>query len=171
MEWVGLENLTFMKLEKTTMIKLQNQLLLLTLPTFPSKNNIIPDILSCGWHLSDSDILKLLTSLFPSQLHPDFNLSPLPKEIESLIFSILLLLPQREEQQKAHKTSGFVHGECGKNSFPASALKEMTSWKHLMNGTDKLYASALPKLSKMPNLLDQEQKTLLLQQSLIPSVM
>ena len=138
---------------------------------FPGKDNIIPDVLSRDWHLPDNDMLKLLTHLFPSQLHPDFNLSPLPKEIESWISSILLLLPQREERQKAHKASGFALGESGKNSFPPSALKAMTSWKHLMNGIGKSYASASPKPSEAPNSLDNAQKISLLQQSSIPSVM
>jgi hypothetical protein len=138
---------------------------------FPGKDNIIPDILSRDWHLSDNDITTLLTQLFPSQLHQNFKLSPLPKEVESWISSILLLLPQREQRQKAHKTSGFDLGESGKNSFPPSALKAMTSWRHLMLGTNKSCASALPNQSEMPSTPSEDQRPSLLQQSWIPSVM
>ena len=33
---------------------------------FPGKDNIIPDSLSRDWHLSDDELLTLLTDLFPS---------------------------------------------------------------------------------------------------------
>ena len=138
---------------------------------FPGKDNIIPDSLSRDWHLSDAQLLKLLTQLFPSQLPQDFNLSPLPTEVESWISSILLPLPRNEQRLKAHKPSGLVLGDSGKNFCPPSALKAMTSWKHLMIGTGKSYASASPKQSETQNSLSDAQKSSLLQQSSIPSVM
>ena len=138
---------------------------------FPGGDNIIPDSLSRDWHYSDVELTKLLTQLFHSQLPPDFTLSPVPTEIESWISSILLLLPRNEQRLKAHKTSGLVLGDSGKNFCPPSALRAMSSWRHLMNGTGKSYASASPKQSEMRSSTPEDLKTSLLQQSSIPSVM
>ena len=136
---------------------------------FPGALNIIPDLLSRDWHLSDDEILKLLTHLFPHQLHPNFRIVPIPKEIDSFLCSVLSDLPFQEARRKKHKTSGFGLGDSGVSSCPPSALKAMNSWRHLLNGTGKSYASPSAKqCDKEPSALDQDSLSLLQEQSGIP---
>ena len=139
---------------------------------FAGEDNIIPDILSRDWHLTDSQILELLTHLFPTQLHPHFHISPIPTEVEQWLSSILLLLPVQQQRLKQHSPSGFGLGGSGKTSCPPSALKAMTSWSHLLHGTGKSYAPPSPKPSEnAPSSQMEEPKKLLLEQSRIPSDM
>ena len=136
---------------------------------FPGALNIIPDLLSRDWHLSDDEILKLLTHLFPHQLHPNFRIVPIPKEIDSFLCSVLSDLPFQEARRKKHKTSGFGLGDSGVSSCPPSALKAMNSWRHLLNGTGKSYASLSAKqCDSEPSALDQDSLSLLQEQSGIP---
>ena len=136
---------------------------------FPGALNIIPDLLSRDWHLSDDEILALLTHLFPNQLHPNFRIVPIPKEIDSFLCSVLQDLPFQEARQKKHKTSGFGLGDSGLNSCPPLALKAMNSWRHLLNGTGKSYASLSAKpFASAPSALDQDSLNLLQELSGIP---
>ena len=139
---------------------------------FPGIDNIIPDILSRDWHLSDDELLSLLTHLFPSQLHPNFRLVKLPSEIDSFLCSVLQDMPYNKERRKTHKPSGFTLGGSGNSSCPPSASKAMTSWHHLMNGTGKSYASHSVKPSeKRLSVLDSRNLLLLRTRSEIPSEM
>ena len=136
---------------------------------FPGADNIIPDSLSRDWHLSDTELIALLTHLLPNQIHPNFRIVPIPKEIDSFLCSVLSDLPFNTARQTKHKTSGFGLGNSGMSSCPPSALTAMSSWRHLMNGTGKSYASPSAKpFEAQPSALDPESLNLLQEQSGIP---
>lgn len=88
---------------------------------FPGALNIIPNLLSRDWYLSDDEIIALLTQLVSNQLHPNFRIVPIPKEIDAFLCSVLLDLPFNKERQKKYKTSGFGLGDSGVSSCPPSA--------------------------------------------------
>ncbi len=137
---------------------------------FPGDDNIIPDILSRDMHLSDAEILQLLTHLFPNQLHPNFRIVQIPREIDSFLCSVLQDLPFNQQRLIPRKKSGFGLGGSGNNSCPPSASKAMTSWSHLLHGTGKSSVQPSAKQSeKEHSHLDEEHRNLLLAQSRIPS--
>ncbi len=137
---------------------------------FPGEDNVIPDILSRDWHLSDSHLLELLTTLFPTQLHPNFNIAPIPKEIDSFLCSVLQDLPFNKQRLPTHKPSGYGLGGSGKTSCPPSALKAMSTWSHLLHGNGRSSSQPSVKPSDLEtSRLTNEDKTLLETQSAIPS--
>jgi hypothetical protein len=94
---------------------------------FAGKKNIIADILSRDFHLSDNELIAFLRLVVPEQVHPNFRICPLPKEI---ISKILCILPQRTEKTlspKALTTSETWRGPAGKSFVRNSNSMTSTS--------------------------------------------
>ena len=90
---------------------------------FLGKENVIADCLSRDTHLSDPDLIHLLSSFFPPQSTPRFKRVPIPSVISEWVRSILRLLPKREQTLEQHTNSGLEIGVSGRNSLSSSALK------------------------------------------------
>eukprot|EP00979_Chaetoceros_neogracilis_P013087 scaffold3660_cov246-Chaetoceros_neogracile.AAC.3 len=138
---------------------------------FPGRDNIIPDMLSRDWHLSDDEIFKLFTHLLPHQMHPKFYIKQVPKNIVSFVTSILSQLPKRPQQWTRPKTSGYGLGASGISSCHQSALDAMAIWKLFPDGKSTSFSPLSPKQSEKELSRRNELRTWLHQQSPIPSDM
>ena len=90
---------------------------------FLGKENVIADCLSRDTHLSDPDLIHLLSSFFPPQSTPRFKRVPIPSVISEWVRSILRLLPKREQTLERHRNSGLEIGVSGRSLLSSSALE------------------------------------------------
>ena len=118
--------------------------------------NIVADSLSRdGYILSPVTHKNLLTSLVPSQLPPNFQVLPVPGEINSFISSILQQLPVRQQRWKAPKPSKLVLGING--SVSCSVLNGQSHFTWTGCPSSSAIISCLPlhkQCEKAPSLLD-----------------
>ena len=84
---------------------------------FPGRDNIVADALSRDFHLSDDQLTKLIVSTFSSQTPTNFNIVPLPREIDSWICALLQQMPESPQPLEGHTPSKLSHGIDGDNSL------------------------------------------------------
>jgi hypothetical protein len=119
---------------------------------FEGKKNIIADILSRDWHLSDEEIIAFLRFVAPTQVPQDFRICPLPNDIVSMILSLLPLRPETTPLPKAPITSETWRGIAGK-SF-AKLMSSKTSTSTLSSpATESRSSSPIPKASETESTL------------------
>ena len=94
---------------------------------FPGEDNELSDSLSRDFHLSESQLTNLYFSKIPEQTPTNLKISPLPKEIESFLSSMLHRLPEQTQQQERHKISSLARGVDGKNFSGNSVSKTASS--------------------------------------------
>jgi hypothetical protein len=82
------------------------------------------DALSHDFHLSNSDLANLITSLVPSQVPFDLTIQDLPKEISSWLTCLLLNQPFKEQWSKAPTRSKLSPGPDLKTTCYPSVAKE-----------------------------------------------
>ena len=119
---------------------------------FPGIDNVVADCLSRDGHLSQKDREFVLTSLFPSQLPPNFRPTQVPEEIISFVSSTLLSLPQRMERFKGRNRTGIEPGNVGSTSLPLSAYEATSVWKYFPEHKNMRSSS--------PSVLSSETATL-----------
>ena len=126
-------------------------------------HNIIPDMLSRDWHLSDTELMHLFTHLFPTQLHPNFKISSIPTEIDSLLCSILRQLPKIKHPWAKPKPSGYGLGNTGVNSCHPLGLQAMSFWMSSQPVKDNLSWLHSPNQFETQNIPTSSQKRAWLQ--------
>ena len=138
---------------------------------FPGHLNLIADSLSRDFHLSNSHLVNLYSSRFPSQIHTNFKIVPMPDEIDCWLCAWLRLMPERQLQTEAHQPSNLDHGTVGENSsdplicpttFSSTVshrINEYSSSRHLHNQCDRR------------NILNRKFIDWVARQSEIPSTM
>ena len=95
---------------------------------FAGASNIVADSLSRdAYFLSVATHQKFLATVCPSQLPPNFQIKPLPKEICCFITSMLEQLPVKEQRLSPQKPSEIAHGNVGLLSALALELKRQSS--------------------------------------------
>ena len=138
---------------------------------FPGIDNVVADCLSRDGHLSRKDREFVLTSLFPSQLPPNFRPTQVPDEIISFVSSVLLLLPQRTERFKARNRTGIEPGNAGSTSLPMSAYEATSVWKYFPEHKSMKSSSPSAPSSETATLRQAALRGWLAAQSVIPSRM
>ena len=68
---------------------------------FPGKENIFADTLSRKIFLIDRQLISLLRTTIPNQVHSHFKIVPFPSKISSWLTSLLLMLPVNEQYKEA----------------------------------------------------------------------
>ena len=121
---------------------------------FPGEDNLVADCLSRDIHLTDSQLLFLLTSHIPSQLPPNFSIVPLPSVIESWACSLLAKMPVRKQRQVRHKMSEIAAGDDGA-SFSTKSASTTTPISSLSTnpGPEPSSSPLLPKPCAKPATL------------------
>ena len=76
---------------------------------FPGEHNDLADSLSRDFHLNTKTLTKLFHVHIPKQTPANLKTSNLSNTITSFIFSTLQKLPEKTQQQEAHKTSKIGH--------------------------------------------------------------
>jgi hypothetical protein len=138
---------------------------------FPGVDNVVADCLSRDGHLSQIERESLLTSAFPNQLPPNFQVTQVPEEITSFVFSVLQRLPKRTQRWKGRKRTGLVPGSVGSNSFGSSAYEAMNIWKYFPEYKSTNCSSHSVLSSESVNLKQAALRGWLAAQSEIPSGM
>ena len=111
--------------------------------------------------------MNLLTHLLPTQLHPGFEIAPIPIERDSLFCSILSQLPRNKQRQTEPKASRYGLGGSGVSSCPQSEIDAMFFWMDFPSGSDKSSSQPWPNQSETQNTR-RKWKDWLLLQSKIP---
>ena len=109
---------------------------------FPGEENELSDSLSRDFHLTNSDLTKLYFSKIPEQTPKDLEILPLPKEIESFLYSTLHRLPERTQQQERHKRSNLALGRGGHPSSD-KLESETPSSKDFQEGKNPSFSQPL----------------------------
>ena len=94
---------------------------------FPGDQNIVADALSRDFHLSNTNLANLITSLVPSQVPFGLIIQDLPKEISSWLTCLLLNQPFKEQWLKAPTRSKLSLGTDSKTTCYPSVAKEIPS--------------------------------------------
>ena len=89
--------------------------------------NTIADSLSRDFDVSDSHLTHSLSRMFPSQVPPNFHISPVPNEISSWLTSLLASAPATRESPPLPTRSGLQHGHVGSSSCPPLAFPTTNS--------------------------------------------
>ena len=138
---------------------------------FKGEENILADSLSRdGFIFSNKAHKRFLNIAIPSQVPPNFNICPLPKEISSFISSILLPLPVKKQRLLPQKPSDLVHSNVGL----LSSLVSTSTLSSLMDSPDfnKIFSCQhLPKPSEKPPSLTQIKMNWWRERSVPPSHM
>ena len=94
----------------------------------PGMRNIVADILSRDFHLSDDMLTNLLLQFYPSQLPRSFKISPLPDEITSFIIGTLEALPVKNQDLMAATPSTLGAGLVGLDLSHLWDSEQTRSW-------------------------------------------
>ena len=121
----------------------------------------------CG-HLSQKDRESILTSLFPSQLPPNFRPTQVPDEIISFLSLVLLSLPRKTERLMVRKRTGIEPGNVGLTSLPSSAYEAMNIWKYFPENKNMSSSSPSVPSSETATLRQAALRGWLAAQSEIP---
>jgi hypothetical protein len=138
---------------------------------FPGERNQVADFLSRHPGENNENLTLCIKSLFPSQVQKHFKVSPLPAEIESFIFNILLQLPKPQLHHQDTSNLDQLPGESGHPSWNPSEFTMTHSWNrshHKDTKTKSLVSS--PSIFAKAYNHPQELKDWLQIQSEIPSV-
>ena len=138
---------------------------------FPGRDNVVADCLSRDGHLSRQDREFVLTSLFPSQLPPNFRPIQVPDEIISFVSSVLLSLPRRTERFKQRNRTGLEPGNVGSISLPLSACEATSVWRYFPEHKNMKSSLPFPPSSETVTLQQAALRGWLAAQSVIPSQM
>ena len=125
---------------------------------FPGSTNVIPYILSRDCHLDDDEILNLLTHIFPTQLHPYFQLSQVPSLIDSFFCSVLQSLLNPTQMWTKPNPSEFTLEINGASSCDQSSLKYMSLWTDSAVGKDNLSWLPSHKQSSKTNFCRDQRR-------------
>jgi hypothetical protein len=138
---------------------------------FPGKDNVVADVLSRDGHLSKFDREHLLTSIFPSQLPPNFHHTVVPDAITSFVSSVLQTLPHKKQRFLGRKRTGYAPGVTGSSSFDSSAFEAMNIWRLFPAPKNMNSSSPTPHSSETVTQREAALKEWLLAQSEMPSAM
>ena len=152
---------------KLARLMINNDLLLYS-QYFPGKFNVVADSLSRDFDVPPQTLASHLCSLFPTQLHPTFQLFPVPDEIISFVHSILLELPKKEQRLEAHRLSEIHPGAIGNNTSFIWGSKTINSLMDLpsTNATPSSHPS-----QTIDDILDEQTSLCLQRMSEVPSEM
>ena len=138
---------------------------------FRGCDNDVADCLSRDLHV-DADTLSLsIPHLFPSQVPPNFKISPLPQEIVSFTSAVLQAMPVQTARSKRHKTTGKDHSSTGHPSVTPLGSNMTHSWTISATGNGTSCSQASPQLSDPGSLPGNLAIPWLKAQSKIPSAM
>ncbi|KAL7524456.1 hypothetical protein ACHAXR_000580 [Thalassiosira sp. AJA248-18] len=107
----------------------------------PGRLNIIADVLSRDFHLSDTQIIAMLTSLHPSLSPSQIKIVQLPQKHISWIASLALKWPGKRELPKELIKSTIAAGVTGWSSSTDATSVGTPIWKEAMKVDD--YGSAV----------------------------
>lgn len=116
---------------------------------FPGVLNEVADSLSRDHHVSDQKLTNFFLSNLSKQTPTNFQIFPLPQEIESFIFSMLQTLPEATQQQEKHKPSSLFLGEDGANSSTTSNWTKISSYKICRSDSKQSYSQLSHNQSEM----------------------
>ena len=126
---------------------------------FPGDDNDVADSLSRDFHLSNSDLTSLFLSKLPNQTPSNFEISPIPQEIELYILSILQSLPEASQVPERHSSSKISRGLDGVYS------SDQLNWKTIHSSRT---SPAEARILSHPLLPNQSDKESIQNQLLIP---
>jgi hypothetical protein len=135
---------------------------------FPGEHNEVAAFLSRHPHDRNDDLTLSITSSFSSQVPKGFKVSPLPREIESFIYNVLLKLPKTQPQHQDINSSDQVYGGSGRTSCPqlgSTTISSLNRWNLQQAGQES--SVSLRRASEKD--LPKEVKDWLQAQSEIPS--
>ena len=94
----------------------------------PGCDNIVADCLSRDFHLSDDQLISLLTSLDDPSSNNTLQIVPVPEELTSWISKLARLAPAQAESLKGRSRSTLADGISGWSSSGASNTTAAPSW-------------------------------------------
>jgi hypothetical protein len=139
---------------------------------FPGERNQVADLLSRSPSSDHNQLTNNILSQFPSQVPKSFKISPVPPEIESFAYNLLLNLPKPPQPQQDINASDQQYGENGWNSQNQSSSNTThSSNPYGPNATETRSSPCLPNIfedheTRTPKELTDWLKA----QSEIPSV-
>lgn len=117
---------------------------------FPGDENDLADSLSRDFHFSNEFLTSLYHDKIPEQTPKNLQISPLPQEIESYLYSMLQSLPENTQQHERHKMSSIALGLVGNNSSRKLASQRTTSSStNFRNNTEQSSYQHSSKLSEI----------------------
>ena len=106
----------------------------------PGNENIVADSFSRDFHLSDDQIVTMLTSLHPSLNASHIKVQELPQKYTSMIASLAQQWPGKKESPKEPIKSTIAAGVAGWTSSNGSTSRMIPTWKESF--PTNVYASA-----------------------------
>ena len=107
----------------------------------PGVKNVVADCCSRDFHLSDEELVAMLTSLHPSLLPSQFKVVPLPPKYTSKIAAMARQWPGKKESPSRLIKSTLAAGLSGWSSSTESTTPSTPIWKSSLPLND--YASAV----------------------------
>jgi hypothetical protein len=131
---------------------------------FPGEENIVPDLLSCDFHLTSDFLANHLELIIPDQVPLGLKIFPLPTEIASWLTLLLLNQPQKEPWSKEPTRSKTALGLVSNSTYYQLDYKMTHSWTTSITDKNKKFSVHLLNQSERVDFLEQ-QKLLNLSQS------
>jgi hypothetical protein len=121
---------------------------------FPGERNIVADFLSRSPTKNHNELTNFVTSKFPSQVPKGFKVLPLPQEIESFAYNLLLNLPKPLPQ---HQDTNVLAQQSGPNGSNSSNPLDCT----MTNSSSHYQAEEIETKSSpyLPNTLEEAEET------------
>ena len=94
---------------------------------FPGRMNNVSGTISREDNRSDEELINIFLTFTPSQIPDHFKIVPLPREISSLLTSLLQRLPLKEQLRERHTRTNLGCGKDVKNTVDQSELLRMSS--------------------------------------------
>ena len=111
--------------------------------------NVIADMLSRDFHLSNNQLTIIFIAIFPEQVHSNFKIHQLSKEIISWIYFLRNSLPVWKASRQAPKTSklgAFFDGNDTAIELESKISSLMTSKKRKRSASFPDFAPALEEI-------------------------
>lgn len=121
--------------------------------------NVVADLLSRLYFLTDSQLTLFLRHNFGEQLPSDFQVTPLPQPIISWITSTLQKLKKLKLQQQKQKKRKRQHSDTTSNGFTESDYKAILTSEVLADPSKSESSEVLQWLSKGQKIITNTRET------------
>lgn len=136
---------------------------------FPGSQNVVSDLLSRRFDLTDDALVSLILSTAPDQVPCGIQLLPLPTEIASWLTSLWLKPAASKESQSKLTIPTPERGPAGTSICSPSESDMTLSWTVCPEANDIVYLVPSPKQSATPDSVPRGTSSSLVELSLPPS--
>ena len=138
---------------------------------FPGELNVVSDILSRRFDLTDTELVSFVLQTCPLQVPFGIKISSLPTEIDCWLTSLLLTARSLQPSPNKQQTKTSEHGGAGQPTSPMWDSDRIHFSRDCHAPNDTEYSAPLPRPSAVPDSVLPASISSLLELSKPPSLM